>query len=136
MINVCSPISLCPVPPVFIIEPEEVEILEGLSAIFSCAATGLPRPKITWYTHNESDAPESVNVSDVRVTVTEVVIGGRELMSNLTLRSVLPSDAAFYDCVAENVVMDVMSNDTGILTVNGKGESFDTLYTTVLLTRT
>ena len=89
-----------------------------MSATFLCTATGRPRPTITWYqTVGDSDTQKRVNVSDVRVTVTEEEMGDRELMSNLTLRSVLPSDAATYVCIAENIVDVEMSNDT--LTVNG-----------------
>ena len=98
-------------------EPEEVNILEGLSATFLCAVSGLPRPNITWYIHDDSDT-QRVSVSDVRVTVTEVV-GDRELMSNLTLRSVLPSDTGDYICHADNGVGNDVVRSNASLTVNG-----------------
>ena len=56
-------------------------------------------------------------MSDNRVTVTENENGDRELMSNLTVTNVYPSDAATYICIAENVVDIDKSN--GTLTVNG-----------------
>ena len=113
-----SSFLLCPVAPDIILDPDVVEILEGMSATFLCAATGRPRPTITWYrTIDDSDTQERVNVSDNRVTVTENEIGDRELMSNLTVINVLQSDTATYICFAENVVDIKMSNDT--LTVNG-----------------
>ena len=90
-----------------------------MSATFLCAATGRPRPTITWYkTLDDSDTQERVNVSDVRVTVTENLIGDRGLMSNLSMTNVRPSDTATYICIAKNVVAIDKSNDT--LTVNGK----------------
>ena len=118
MITVLLCCSHCLVAPEITSDPDTVEILEGMSATFLCAATGRPRPTITWYrTVGDSDAQERVNVSDVRVTVMENQNGDRELMSNLTVTNVLPSDAATYVCFAENIVDVAMSNDT--LTVNG-----------------
>ena len=109
---------LCPVAPDITLDPDNVEILEGMSATFLCAATGKPRPTITWYrTVDDSDTLERVNVSNNRVTVTENENGDRELMSNLTVTNVRPSDTATYICIAENWVAIEMSNDT--LTVNG-----------------
>ena len=109
---------LCPVAPDITLDPDYVEILEGMSVTFLCAATGRPRPTITWYrTIGDSDTLERVNVSSNRVTVTENENGERELMSNLTVTNVRPSDAATYTCIADNGVDIEMSNDT--LTVNG-----------------
>ena len=92
-----------------------------MSATFLCAATGRPRPTITWYRtiDDDSDTQERVNVSDVRVTVTEIENenGDRELMSNLTVTNVRPSDTAIYICIAENVVDMDMRNVT--FDVNG-----------------
>ena len=110
--------SLCPVAPDITLDPDSVEILEGMSATFLCGATGRPRPTITWYrTIGDSDTLERVNVSDNRVTLSENENGDRELMSSLTVTNVLPPDAATYICIAENGVDIEMSNDT--LTVNG-----------------
>ena len=109
---------LCPVAPDITLYPDNVEIMEGMSATLLCAATGRPRPTITWYrTPGDSDTQERVNVSDNRAIVTENEIGDRELLSNLTVTNVLPSDTATYICIAENVVDIDKSNDT--LTVNG-----------------
>ena len=110
---------LYPVAPVIKLELGDVETVEGMPATFLCAITGKPRPMIIWYkTSESSDTQERANVSDDRVTVTENENGDRELMSNLTVTNVLPSDTATYVCFAENVVNIGMSNAT--LTVNGE----------------
>ena len=62
-------------------------------------------------------------MSDVRVTVTEEEMGDREVMSNLTLRSVLPSDAADYTCHADNGVGNGRVRRNGSLIVNGMNVS-------------
>ena len=112
-------IEICPVAPDITLGPNDVETLEGTSATFLCAATGRPRPTITWYkTVNDSNIQECVNVSIARVTVSENEIGDKELMSNLTLSNLLPSDATDYFCAAQNAINAVMSNAT--LIVNGK----------------
>ena len=109
---------LCPVAPNITLNPGNVETVEGMSVTFFCAATGRPRPTITWYrTIDDSDTQERVNVLDNRVTVIENENGDRELMSNLSVTNVLPLDTATYICFAENVVGFDKSNDT--LTVNG-----------------
>ena len=59
-----------------------------------------------------------MNVSDPRVIVTETEMGERELISNLTINDVLPSDSNVYRCIAENDVDSDMRNAT--LTVNGE----------------
>ena len=66
-----------------------------------------------------------MNVSDPRVIVTETEMGERELISNLTINDVLPSDSNVYRCIAENDVDSDMRNAT--LTVNG--ESFSVTCT-------
>ena len=91
-----------------------------MSATFLCGATGRPRPNITWYIHDDSDTLELVNMSDVRVTVTEEESGETELTSNLTLSNVLPSDAANYICHADNDVGDGMVTSSATLIVYGK----------------
>ena len=109
-----------PVPPVISLDPEDVKTLEGMSATFLCAATGRPVPTISWYTQDQIDTQRMVNVSDVRVTMTEQQrMGDRGLTSNLTLSSVLPSDAAIYICHADNGIGDGMVRSNGTLTVNG-----------------
>ena len=113
-----SYLFLCLVAPVITMGPEDVDILEGASAEFVCVATGRPRPTITWYqTVDDSNMRVCVNLSNVRVTVSEVEMGERGSISTLTLSNTLPSNAATYVCVAENVV--TTDEDNATLTVNG-----------------
>ena len=109
---------ICPVAPDITLDPDDVETVEGMSVTFLCAATGRPRPTITWYTYDDSSTLEAVDLSNSRITLTEEEMRDREGMSNLTLRSVLPSDAADYICHADNHnIGSTRSNAT--LTVNG-----------------
>ena len=108
------------VAPDITLDPDDVETVEGMSVTFLCAATGRPRPTITWYTYDGNSTKEVVSASDVRVTVTEEEMGGREVMSNLTLRSVLPSDAADYICHVDNGVGNGRMRSSATLTLNGK----------------
>ena len=125
--------ALSLVPPAITLNPGEDKALKGMSATFLCTTTGRPLPNITWYrTVDDSDTQERVDVSDVRVTVTEERNGQTELMSNLTLKSVLPSDAADYICHADNGVGDGMVRSSATLTVNGKWFCIDTVCTTTL----
>ncbi len=110
-----------PVDPEFTMDPDDVDVTERMSAPFLCAATGWPRPSITWYKDGTNDSLLAVNVSDPRVIVTETEMGERELISNLTINDVLPSDSNVYRCIAENDVDSDMCNAT--LTVNGESSS-------------
>ena len=132
-VNILTQFLLCSVAPVVTLNADDVETVEGMSATFLCAATGRPRPTITWYrTVGDSDTQERVNVSDVRVIVTEEEMGDRELMSNLTLRSVLPSDAVDYFCYADNGVGDDVVRSNATLTVNGEWFFMEAVCTTAL----
>ncbi len=113
----------CPVAPDITIDPDDVVVTEGMSASFLCAAIGLPRPSITWYRDGTNDSLLAVNVSNPRVIVTETQIGERELISNLTINDVLPSDSDVYRCIAENDVNSDMNNNNATLTVNGESVS-------------
>ncbi len=119
----------CPVATDFTMDPDDVDVTEGMSAPFLCAATGRPRPSITWYKYGTNDSLLPVNVSDPRVIVTETEMGERELISNLTINDVLPSDSNVYRCIAENDVDSDMRNAT--LTVNGESSSVITARTNI-----
>ena len=97
------------------------EVTEQESVLFICEATGRPRPRITWYKYDDSGLLTVIDVTDSRITVSEVEDGERGIMSNLTLDSVLPSDSATYVCSAENeVAVDGVTRANASLTVNGK----------------
>ena len=97
-----------------------LEAVEQESVLFICEATGRPRPRITWYKYDDSGLLTVIDVTDSRITVSEGEDGEREIMSNLTLDSVLPSDSATYVCSAENeVAVDGIVRENATLTVNG-----------------
>ena len=98
----------------------DVEVIEQESVLFTCEATGRPRPRITWYKADGSGLLTVIDVNDSGITVSEMEDGEREIMSNLTLDSVLPSDSVTYVCSAENEVAIVgVARENATLTVNG-----------------
>ena len=109
------------VAPVITTPPMDLlEAVDQESVLFICEATGRPRPRITWYKHDDSGQLTVIDVADSRITVSEVEDGEREIMSNLTLNSVLPSDSATYVCSAENeVAVGGVVRENATLTVNG-----------------
>ncbi len=108
-------------------EPDDVETVEGMNVAFMCAASGRPRPNITWYRDAVNSSLLPVNLSNVRVTVNQTEEGERVLISELTLRSVLPSDSGVYTCIADNVV-DSTDVRNATLTVNGELNGCMTFY--------
>ena len=88
-------------------------------ATFSCTASGLPRPNITW------TSPDSVTlVSGVNdTTITEDDSGGeRSLVSTLYIINASPSSSGEYTCNADNTVGrgDTLIMATASLTVYGE----------------
>ena len=87
---------------------------DGDTASFTCQATGVPFPTISWYFNGAL-----VNMSNtMKYTTSEVTLNTTTINNTLTITSVESSDVGTYTCNATNVV----SRDTssGVLTVNGK----------------
>ena len=100
--------------------PLDIEVIEQESVLFICETTGRPRPRITWYKADGSRLLTVIDVNDSRITVSEMEDGEREIISNLTLDIVLPSDSVTYVCSAENEVAIVgVARGNATLTVNG-----------------
>ena len=82
--------------------------------MFTCNATGRPRPSISWYrielNNSRTRLPDDQSV--------EVPSGEREISSTLTVSSTSASDAADYVCVASNIVNE--DEMTANLIVYGK----------------
>ena len=114
----CLFLAVAPVittPPMNLLEAVEQE-----TVLFIYEATGRPRPRITWYKYDDSGQLTVINAADPRITVSQVEDGEREIMSYLTLDSVLPSDSATYVCSAENeVALGGIVRENATLTVNG-----------------
>ena len=101
---------------VTIINPEVMDQAQndGDTVSFTCQATGVPFPAISWYFNGAS-----VNMSNtMKYTTSEVTLNTTTINNTLTITSVESSDVGTYTCNATNVV----SSDTssGVLTVNGK----------------
>ena len=85
---------------------------------FTCTASGVPRPNITWF----SPSSETLMSGDNGVTITEMQEGVRDIVSTLSIATTAPSVAGQYRCVAENGVTGVgdVNDITALLMVNGK----------------
>ena len=86
--------------------------------MFTCNATGRPRPNITWWRYENGSRVQLVNEMD-KVVIESMPFGEeRGLTSSLTILDLQPSDAGTYQCQAENEVSTAEDNAT--LTVHGK----------------
>ena len=95
--------------------PDDLTFVEPQDAIFSCLATGRPRPDIVWT--RLSDMVQ-LQPQPGEFIIAEQEIGDRERQSNLTILGTQLSDAGMYACVA----MNEPGTDTeqATLTVHGK----------------
>ncbi len=70
---------------------------------FTCAASGLPRPNITWFfLSNDGSIMVSMNVDTDDFAITTVA--GDDVMSTLTLYDVQPYLSGTYTCDVSNGV--------------------------------
>ena len=85
---------------------------------FTCTASGVPRPNITWF----SPSSETLVSGNNGVIITEMQDGDREIVSTLSIATTAPSVAGQYSCVAENGVTGVgdVNDITALLMVYGK----------------
>ncbi|KAL9955843.1 hypothetical protein ACROYT_G037230 [Oculina patagonica] len=102
--------------PVFSIHPMDVVVEEGSDAIFKCAATGLPRPKISWLKNNSL------------LTSPTLIQSGST--SYLVVHSVTKEqNYGMYKCVAVNLA-GRSSSKAGRLTVRSNAVEKPTVDTT------
>ena len=85
---------------------------EGDTASFTCQATGVPVPTISWYYNG------SLLVNGTEYMITEMSLNTTTISNTLTIMSVESSDAGTYTCNATNVVSS--DNSSGVLAVNGE----------------
>ena len=94
-------------------QPENLTVVHPQSATFLCNATAHPSPLITWWRMG-IQLVEQAGV----VEISNVTFGEGEVLSNLTIIMVDPSDAGMYVCMATNVAgQDITAVE---LTVHGK----------------
>ena len=79
------------------------------SAVFSCLATGIPIPIITWFKNNTklSSSGRLTIVNQLSVTLNE-----KNITSTLTITNLEISDTAFYLCETSNTGASVTFGDS------------------------
>ena len=110
----------------------ELFILEGDQMTLTCTARGFPAPEFTWY-----KASDLINGSDTRFQISSseinVYTGHIQVTSSLNITIVDRTDFDTFRCVASNIVLGSLSNDSEMydITVIGEFESA-TIYTSIL----
>ena len=98
--------------------PQALVVTAPNPVTFSCTASGLPRPNITWL-----DPSSAVLMSGSGgVTITETRIGERVIVSTLNISMTVPSNSGNYTCVADNDVTGQgdLNRVDATLSVHGK----------------
>ncbi len=85
---------------------------------FTCVATAFPRSNISWFLTQNSITNRIMEEFNFKIV--EERTGERQLMSTLTVTSVMPSLAGTYTCNASNVVSD--TTESAELTVYSEFE--------------
>ncbi|KFB40370.1 AGAP007237-PA-like protein [Anopheles sinensis] len=93
--------------PEIVAQPRDIEISYGQTAVFSCKASGDPRPDIVWLANDSQLRPDS----DSQITLLPD--------GSLRIDEVVPSDAGQYRCNARNVLGEAGSR-VARLTVNNE----------------
>uniref|UniRef100_A0A182QQU6 Uncharacterized protein n=1 Tax=Anopheles farauti TaxID=69004 RepID=A0A182QQU6_9DIPT len=93
------------VKPEIVVQPRDIEISYGQTAVFSCKASGDPRPDIVWLLEDNPIRSES----DGRITLLPD--------GSLRIDEVIPTDAGQYACIARNSLGESRSR-TALLGVN------------------
>ena len=98
--------------------PDDVTVSAPGAVSFTCTASGVPRPNITWF----SPTSETLMSENNGVTIMEMMEGDREIVSTLSIATTAPSVAGQYRCVADNGVTGLgdVNDVTALLIVYGK----------------
>ena len=106
------------VAPTIVDAPENLTAFQPDNAIFSCQATGGPRPSITWQRLTSSDSGfVQILMTDPDYSIDEMEIGEHDLWSNLTILGTMPRDTGEYLCQVENMISS--AEESAFLTVQG-----------------
>lgn len=93
--------------PEIVVQPRDIEISYGQTAVFSCKASGDPRPEIVWLQEGSPIRSES----DGRITLLPD--------GSLRIDEIVPADAGQYACIARNSLGESRSR-TASLAVNNE----------------
>ena len=98
--------------------PDDITVTAPGAVSFTCTASGVPRPNITWF----SPSSETLMSGNNGVTIMEMEEGDREIVSTLSIATTAPSVAGQYRCVADNGVTGVgdVNDVAAFLMVYGK----------------
>ena len=105
--------------PLFLHVPMDQVIIQPNNAIFTCTATGLPRPLIQWRVKTSNT--QILLSNSTQLLIYENITGERERISTLRLLQTNANNTGNYTCIAENIVASI--NSTSTLTVYGKNTS-------------
>ena len=82
--------------------PDNMTLVEGSDAVFTCVATARPRPSITWWVVQDGGSATMITSDATKYSITEMATGERVLNSTLAVSSTTPADAGAYICRANN----------------------------------
>ena len=95
-------IFLLTVEPEITDSPDNVTLVEGNDAVFTCVATARPRPSITWWVVQDGGTSTMITSDAMKYNITQMPSGERVLHSRLEVFGAIPSDAGTYICMANN----------------------------------
>ncbi|XP_074884447.1 uncharacterized protein LOC142031229 [Buteo buteo] len=85
-------------PPRFAVPFADVEVTEGLEAVFECVVTGTPVPVVQWFRGDTCVTPATG----------KYVVSQKEGLHTLKIQNVGPSDGGWYHCRAMNRLGEAM----------------------------
>ena len=107
--------------PLFLLVSMDQVVIQPNNAIFTCTATGLPRPLIQWRVKTSNTGTQILLSNSTQFLIYENITVERERISTLRLLQTNANNTGNYTCIAENIVASI--NSTSTLTVYGKNTS-------------
>lgn len=101
-------------------EPDMTEpVLFGFTVTFSCRASSIPRPTISWFRFESGSFVKVVN-TPVNTTIVSSPVGDRETNSTLTITVDEDNDFTEYRCFADNAGFFNATSRNALLVRGGK----------------